>query len=284
MEIKDLAEKLVIRPTSSLEEEYERSITFFQDNGFNVYRPDYLNDNIIAKSFTKIFNIYQEKDKIKHSFFVLNTPWDEEKVNLILNSFSQPSEVSKVYFLSAYPLPDILAFIGKNLPASFFELEAIRNFKNFNESLSQPDSLENYFKLLNNLSQKYFQIEVNDIPAQGLKAIEKIIINDFRNGRDYDQLYDTDIEYFPHYSLLLISMYVSYLMMKNFTGELFYDSSKDIKELGIGFSTENNDMIDVMAHPVNRVFNFFIYGKDASIINWYYELKYFFSNKTANKE
>ncbi|MBC7476356.1 MAG: hypothetical protein H7263_18890 [Candidatus Sericytochromatia bacterium] len=276
MEINNLLEKIIIKPNDSLEESYNKAITFFEYNDIKVYRPDYLNENITGKDYTKIFNIYH--DEVKYSCFVINSLWDDDKINKILNSFSQTSNKSKVYFLSAYPLPDILNFISTNTEASFFELEAIRNLKNIKNISYDRDLIFKYSDLLNNLSKKYFKLSIDDNVPESLKNIEKIIIHHFRNGEAYQALYETDIIYFPHYSLLLFGLYISNLLIKNFHGELFYQQSQEINELGIGFSTKKDDVIDIMAHPIDKIFKFFMNGKDSSVINWYYELKYLFNN------
>lgn len=232
---------------------------------------------VCSKDFSLIFNIYNENE-IKNTFFIINTPWDDEKVRLILNSFSQPSEKSRVYFISAYPLPDILRFLQKNDNLAFFEFESIRHLKNIDELQNNEDLIQNYYDTLINLVHKYFNIELtNDIPSS-MKELQQLIINSFRNGNEYDTVYDTDIDYFPHYSLTFLGLYLSYVLVKNFNGEIFYDNTKDIKEFGIGFSAHNNEIIDIMANPINKVFNFYLYGKDSSIINWVYEIKYYLKN------
>ena len=275
-EIIDLINSLEISPLLSLNENYDKTIRIFEDKGFQVYKPEYLNEMVCSKDFALIFNIYQ--DGFKKTFFVINTAWNEEKVNLILNSFSQPSEKSQVYFISSYPLPDILRFIQKNNQSAFFELEAIRYLKSLDKLQNDISLIETYYNNSLNLVEKYFNIKLNtDIPND-IKELEKIIINYFRNGQEYETIYDTDIDYFPHYSLVLLGLYLSYLLVKNFEGDIFYDNTKEIKELGIGFSAEKNDTIDIMANPINKLFNFYLYGKDSSIINWVYEIKYYLKN------
>ncbi len=277
MEITDLISEILIQPTEELDEAYNRVLSIFEENNFQIYKPDYLNSLINAKEFTRILNIYQ--GKIKYTIFVIIEPWNEQKINGILNSFSQPDENSRVHFISAYPLPDIISFINKNTKASFFELDAIRNLKNIINIADDPDLIKNYSAVLNSLSQKYFTTEIDFNVPQNLKNLEKVIIEHFRNGEPYDHLEEVFIDYFPYYSMLLFGLFLSDLISQNFNGELFFKKEMDIKELGIGFSKNNDETIDVMAHPVKKVINFFFYGKDSSIINWYYELKYFFQTK-----
>ncbi len=264
--------EISIRPLQDLEEAYINITSAFEAEGYKVYKPDYLNSIINAKEFTRIFNIY--KEDIKHTFFIFTDQLDQEKINQVLNSFSQPNENSLVYFLSAYPLPDILTFIGKNTPASLFELEAIRNLKNLGNIFEEPELIHYYSSISNTLAKKYFAVELeNEIP-QSLKNLEKVIINYFRYGDEYEPVQEVEIDYFPYYSLVLFGLFIGDLLIRNFKGELFYKNDQTIKELGIGFSLQKNDFIEVLAHPVEKVFNFFFYGKESSIINWYYEIKY----------
>lgn len=231
---------------------------------------------VCSKDFSSIFNIYDQD--IKNTFFVISQPWDDHKVSLILNSFSQTHDKSKVYFLSAYPLPDILRFIQKNDRSAFFELEAMRQLKNINDLQEDFSLIEKYYKSTINLVEKYFDIFLStDIP-NSIKDLEKIILSQFRNGAEYETIYDTDIEYLPHYSLVLLGFYLSYVLIKNFEGDVFYNDSEDIKEFGVGFSINKNDVIDIMSNPINKVFNFYLHGKDSSIINWVYEIKYYLNN------
>jgi hypothetical protein len=276
LEVDNLFPEINITPLQDLDEAYASTISAFEDSGLKVYQPDYLNSIINAREFTRIFNVY--KDEVKHTFFIFTTQLDEDKVNQVLNSFSQPNDKSLVYFISAYPLPGILNFIGKNSPAAFFELEAVRNLKKLEKLASEPGLVSDYSNIMKNLAKKYFDLDIGyDIP-QSLKNMEKAIINFFREGKDYDMIYEFEIDYFPHYSMLLFSIYLSDLLIQNFKGELFYTAEQNIKELGIGFSLGDNDFIEIQAHPVEKVFNFFFEGKDSSIINWYYELKYHLNN------
>lgn len=269
--------EISISPLQDLDEAYSNITSAFETENLKVYKPDYLNSIINAKEFTRIFNVYL--GDVKHTFFIFTSPLDQEKINQVLNSFSQPNEKSLVYFLSPYPLPDILTFIGKNSPASFFELEVIRNLKNLEKIADEPELIHYYSNILNTLSKKYFALELeNEIP-QSLKNLEKVIINYFRNGDEYEPVQEVEIDYFPYYSLVLFGIYISYLLIQNFQGELFYKREQTIKELGIGFSLQNNDFIEILAHPLEKVFNFFFYGKESSIINWYYELKYYLNRE-----
>ncbi len=284
MDILTLFNYIEINLLLSLKENYDIVINKFTENGFKIYQPEYLNDMVCSKDFALIFNIFQNENK--NTFFVINSPWDKEKINLILNSFSQPSEKSKVYFISAYPLPDILRFIQKNNQTSFFELESIRHLKNMDNLFEDISLIENYYNSCLVLVKKYFEIDLDLSIPNSIKVLEKIIINKFRNGEEYDTIYDTDIDYFPHYSLLLLGFYLSYVLIKNFDGEVFYNKTQDIKEFGVGFSANKNDVIDILSNPINKVFNFYLYGKDSSIINWVYEIKYYLKNpdKITNQE
>jgi hypothetical protein len=266
--------EIKILPRQDLDEAYDIVTATFDAAGHRVYRPAYLNSVISAGEFSRIFNVYE--NDTKYTFFVFSTRLDEGNVNKVLNSFSQPGDKSRVHFLSPYPLPGILNFIGKNSPAAFFELEAIRNLKNLENLADAPELLSHFSNILSTLAKKYFDLEIGyDIP-QSLKNLEKLIINFYRNGEDYEPLQEVEMDYFPYYSLVLFGLYICGLLIRNFQGELFYARGQKIKEIGIGFSLQNNEMIDLMAHPIDKVFNFFFHGKDSSIINWYYELKYLF--------
>lgn len=274
--IEKIVADLEISPLISLEENYNQIIQIFQDNNLTVYKPEYLNDMVCSKDFSSIFNIYDQD--VKNTFFVINQAWDDQKISLILNSFSQPHDKSKVYFVSAYPLPDILRFIQKNDNLAFFELEAMRQLKNISSLQDDFSLIENYYNNTLNLVEKHFGISLStDIP-NSIKNLEKLIINHFRNGEEFETIYDTDIDYFPHSSMVLLGLYLAYVLIKNFEGDIFYNNSEDIKEFGIGFSVNKNDVIDIMSNPINKVFNFYLHGKDSSIINWVYEIKYYLKN------
>lgn len=269
-----------IDPSDDLDTSYEKVIEAFETSEFKVYRPDYLNGLVLSKDFARLFNIYD--NDIKYTFFVINTTWNDDKISKILNSFSQTGEKAKTYFYSAYPLPDVLAFINTNSIESFFELEAIRNLKPIAYFGSEIDNMHKYSEILNKLTNKYFNLSVDYNQVTSLKNIETIITQNFRKCDDYEMLYDTDIIYFPYYSMLLFGLYFVDLISKNLKGEIFYKNEQSISEIGVGFSTNNNEMIDVMAHPVEKVFKFFFYGKDNSIINWYYDLRYSLQNMPKN--
>lgn len=271
-----IIENIQLNPLLSIEESYNKCIEEFEKNNLKVYRPDTLNDNICAKDFSKIFNVYQ--GELKNTIFIFNEYLNDEKISLILNSFSPPHEKAKVYFISPYPLPDILRFLQKNNSNSFFEYESIKALKNFSELQNDISLINNYYKVALGLINKFFQLNLSNNIPQDIKSLETLIIDKFRNGNKYDTIYDTDIDYFPHYSLVLLGLYLSYVLIENFNGELFFDNQKDIKELGVGFSVNNNEIIDILANPINKVFNFYLYGKDASIINWVYEIKYYLNN------
>lgn len=275
-DISEIIEYFEINPILSLDENYNKSLEEFKKNGFNTYIPEHLNDMVCAKDFSKIFNIYQ--DDIKNTFFVFNEHLNDEKISLVLNSFSPPNEKSRVYFISSYPLPDILRFLQKNNNQAFFEFESIKILKNISELQNNSYLVNDYFIKSTEIIEKFFNIKISSEIPQGIKELEKIIINIFRNNNEYDTIYDTDIDYFPHYSLTLLGFYLSHILITNLKGELFYDAQKDLKELGIGFSVNDNDIIDIMANPINKVFNFYLYGKDSSIMNWVYEIKYYLKN------
>lgn len=261
---------ILIDPSLSLEDNYERAISEFEKSGYIIYRPDYLNSVILANDITKVFNVTQ--DDVKYSIFVINTTFDDMKTSKILNSFIQPDEKSKVYFYSAYPLPDILAYINTNNKTAYFELEIIRNTKNIMEIVTDPSLLPKYIDILNNLTVKYFDKTLNEEHIQSLKNLELIVTKEFRQIDDYETIYDTDIVYFPHYSMLLFGIYLTWLISNKMNGEIFIN--KDLIQTGVGFSSKKDDVINIMAHPIEKVFKFFFYGKDASVINWYYDLRY----------
>lgn len=270
---------VLISPSLSLEENYEKAIKIFENYNFKVYRPDYLNSVILANEIVKIFNIMYED--IKYSIFIINTTFDDIKTSKILNSFIQPDEKSKVYFYSAYPLPDILAYLNTNSKSSYFELEVIRNTKNIIDLASDNSLLPNYIEILNNLVEKYFQKSLNEDHIQSLKNLESIVTKEFRQIDDYEVIYDTDIVYFPYYSMLLFGLYLTWLISNKMNGEIFIN--KELVQTGVGFSTKNDDKIDVMAHPIEKIFKFFFYGKDSSVINWYYDLRYSLQELGKNK-
>jgi len=261
-----------------LQEAYNRIISIFEAEEIKVYRPAYLNESVCAKDFSEIFNVYE--DDIKYTFFVITSPWDEEKTNLILNSFSQPSKNSLVYFFSAHPLPEILLYLNKNTQASYFELEVIRNLKHIDNISNDNNLFSEYTNLLFNLSKKYFDIELSyDVPTT-LKNLETILIEHFRNGDEYDFMDEISIDYTPYYSLLIFGIFLSELFIKNFGGVPIFDKDKDIEKLGISFSKNELQLeIDFVAHPIEKLFKFFLYGKNSSIINWYYEIKYLLNKK-----
>lgn len=269
-------ESIELNPLLSLEENYTKSIKEFENNNFQIYKPESLNDMICAKDFSKIFNVYQ--NDIKNTIFVFNEHLNDEKISLVLNSFSPPHEKSQVYFISSYPLPDILRFLQKNNSNSFFEYESIKALKNISELQNDISLINGYYESSINLINKFFNLSLSNNIPHDIKSLESLIIDKFRDGNQYDTIYDTDIDYFPHYSLVLIGLYLSQVLIHNFKGELFFDSQKDIKELGIGFSVKDNEIIDIMANPINKIFNFYLYGKDSSIINWFYEIKYYLNN------
>lgn len=253
-------------PNESLEKTYDQVIAKFLERAINIYVPEQLNEIILCKDIAKIFNVYGEN--IKHTFFVTNTIWDDEKVRLVLNSFTQTSEKASVHFYSVYPLPDVLRFISKNTNEAFFELDCIRNF---NFRLKEKKLFHNKIK---ELLTKHFSVELKTIPANDLKTIESLLIKFFRKCDDYEIIYDTDIEYFPYHSLVFIGAFIASIMEENLGGEIFYQDPSDIQTLGVGFSSKKDEVIDIMAHPIEKVFKFFFYGKEASIINWYYDIKY----------
>ena len=111
-----------------------------------------------------------------------------------------------------------------------------------------------------------------------VKNIEKIISTYFRKIDDYESIYETDIDYFPHYSLVFFALYIVNLMCDNLKGEVFHDKKNEIGKLGVGFSVKDPEIIEIVAHPVEKVFKYFFYGKNDSIINWYYEIKYLLEN------
>lgn len=261
---------ILIDPSLSLEDNYEKAINQFEKDGYSVYRPDYLNSIILANDITKVFNI--TKADVKYSIFVINTTFDDIKTSKILNSFIQPDEKSKVYFYSAYPLPDILAYINTNNKTAYFELEIIRNTKNIMELVNDITLFPKYIEILNNLTVKYFDKTLNEEHIQSLKNLELIVTKEFRQIDDYETIYDTDIVYFPHYSMLLFGIYLTWLISNKMNGEIFIN--KDLIQTGVGFSSKKDDVINIMAHPIEKVFKFFFYGKDASVINWYYDLRY----------
>src|SRR5688572_22617538 len=98
--------EITVLPLQDLDEAYNSVTKAFEDKGITVYRPDYLNSVINARDFSRVFNVYL--DEIKHTFFVFTSQLDEDKINQLLNSFTQPGDKSLVYFFSAYPLPGIL--------------------------------------------------------------------------------------------------------------------------------------------------------------------------------
>jgi len=262
-----------------LDEAYNRIISIFESKDIKVYRPCYLNDSVCAKDFAEIFNVYD--DDIKHTFFVITDVWDEEKINLILNSFSQPSKNNLVHFISAHPLPEILAYLNKNTQASYFELEVIRNFKSFDNIFDDNNLFSKYSSILFDLSKKYFETELsyNDVPNT-LKNLETIIIEHFRDGEEFDLVDENSLVYVPYYSMLLFGIFFSNLFIKTFDGIPIFDAEKDIKKLGISFSKSELELeTSLIAHPIEKVFKFLLYGKDSSIINWYYEIKYLLSRK-----
>lgn len=275
-DLKNVISLLDINPLNSLEENYNKCLDFFRDKGFNPYIPQHLNDMLCCSSFSKIFNIYE--DDIKNTIFVFNEHLTDEKISLVLSSFTPPHEKSRVFFISSYPLPDILRFLHKNNNQSFFEFESIRILRNLNELKNNSALVEYYYNSSLEPIKSFFQIEQSNEIPKGIKDIENIIINVFRNENQYDTIYDIDIDYFPHYSLTLLGFCLVYILIHNLNGELFYDSEKDLKELGVGFSVNNNEIIDIMANPINKVFNFYLYGKDSSIMNWVYEIKYYLKN------
>lgn len=275
-DFKALIDSFDINPLNSLEDNYNKCLEFFKDKGFSTYIPQHLNDMLCCSGFSRIFNIYE--DDIKNTFFVFNEHLTDEKISLVLSSFSPPHEKSKVFFISSYPLPDILRFLQKNNNESFFEFESIRILKNLNELKNNSALVEYYYQSSLEIIKKFFKIEQSNEIPKGIKALENIIINIFRNGNQYDTIYDIDIDYLPHYSLILLGFCLTHILNHNLNGEIFYNSEKDLKELGVGFSVNNNEIIDIMANPINKVFNFYLYGKDSSIMNWVYEIKYYLKN------
>lgn len=282
MEIAKLIRRVSVSPIETLEQAFERIAALFEYEGLKVHKPEYLNNMVLAKDFSRIINIYQ--DDVKYTIFIIISSFNEEKINLILNSFLQTNEKSKVFFISAYPLPGILSLINQNSPASFFELDALRNLKKVKELSERTTTDPHYSEVFKNLVLKYFNVEITNEPAKALKRMENIIIEFYRKCDDYEEIYETDIEYFPYYSMVLFGLHLGDMLATNFNGDLFYHADQEIEKLGIGYSVENDDLIDMMVYPVDKVFKFFYSGKNSSIINWYYELKYFFNNKEKLKE
>lgn len=267
--------EITLLPNENLEKIYNQVLAKFIENEINIYVPEQLNEIVVCKEIAKIFNVYDVNTK--HTFFVTNTTWNDEKVSLVLNSFTQTHEKSLVHFYSVYPLPDVLRFISNNTKEAFFELDCIRNYS---FRLKEKELFHNKIK---ELLIKHFSIALKDIPANDLKELEKLLITFFRKCDDYEVIYDTDIEYFPYHSLIFIGFYIASLMEKHLGGEIFYQDNKDIQTLGVGFSSKKDDVIDIMAHPIEKVFKFFFYGKEASIINWYYDIKYMLKTNEKNQ-
>ncbi|MFN8671463.1 MAG: hypothetical protein U0457_05170 [Candidatus Sericytochromatia bacterium] len=253
---------------------YQDVLELFQKEKISVHKPEYLNEIILAKDFARVFNVYE--DDVKHTFFIINEPFNDDKISKILNSFTSNNEKSLIHFYSFYPLPDILKYLSNNTLSSFLELECIKYFKSYKKDIYD---LEYFSEKLSIFLKKIFNLDLKKEPKTDLKIIENILGTHFRKVDDYETIYDTDIEYFPYYSLVFFSFHLANLMCSNLKGEVFYDQNNDIQSLGVGFSFDNSDMIEISAHPFDKVFKYFFYGKDSSIINWFYDIKYLLSQK-----
>lgn len=266
--------KIEILENNSLESIYSYVLNEFKKNNINVREPDLLNEIVLCKDIAKIFNVYEENRK--YTFFVTNINWNDDNISKILNSFTKTDDSSYLYFYSFYPLPDLLKYLSRNSKESFFEFDCIKNFKAY-EDIETVKYISNKFK---ELLTKHFNIDLKNNPAEDLKNIEKIISTYFRKIDDYESIYETDIDYFPHYSLVFFALYIVNLMCENLKGEVFHDKKNEIGKLGVGFSIKDPEIIEIVAHPVEKVFKYFFYGKNNSIINWYYEIKYLLDNNS----
>jgi len=279
LEITSFLPELKISTLETLDDAYQRVIDLLRKNDFNVYEPSLLNDLSLAKDFSKIFNLYDPEREIRHTFFVITEPWDDDKINKILNSFSQPDPQKLVYFLSAFPLPGILEFITKNTPAAFFELESLRNLKTLSILPNEPEKLEQFANRFTDIAEKCFQQKFTGKPPEDLKTLEKIIIEHYRNNEPYEYFYEDQFAYLPDFSLNFMGIFLAWLLVKNFSGSLLFSASADPLSLAVGFALNAAEEFSLMAHPLEKVQSFFYRGKDYSIINWYYEIKFFLKTK-----
>ncbi|GIW22169.1 MAG: hypothetical protein KatS3mg068_1176 [Candidatus Sericytochromatia bacterium] len=268
-----LLKNISLNSINGIEKEFDKLVSIFQDNKIKVHIPELLNKTIPSKDFCRILNVYEEEKNVKHSIFLCYGHLDDEKISLVLNSFSQFNDKNKLYFISDYPLPDILKFFTSNHLVSFFEYECIKYSKNMENIISDNTLIEYYSNKFIEIFNLFFNEKLNYTNVYpSLKSFENNLVKNIRDCHEYHYLFDDEFDYFPKYILNLSGVYVTQLMIKNFDTDIYFpDDSKDIEDLLL---TIHGKKEDIYVFPVRKLSEFFYGGKNESVINWFYQIKY----------
>jgi hypothetical protein len=258
---------------SSLDVEFQKLVDIFQENNIKVHVPELLNDTIPSKNFCKLLNVYENNDNKKHNIFLCYGHLNDEKISLLLSSFSKYDDKNRVYFVSDYPLPDILKFLNQNILPSFIEYECIKHSKGINKIIENIELIENYSNRFIDIFTLFFKEKLDYINIYpSLKLFENTLVKTLRECHEYHYLLDDEFDYFPRYVLNLSGLYITKLIKNNFDSDIYFpDDSKDIEDLLL---TLHGKKEEIYIFPVRKLSEFFYGGKNESIINWFYQIKY----------
>lgn len=278
--INKLLKNISLNSINGIDKEFEKIVSIFEENKIKVYIPELLNNTIPSRAFCKIFNVYENEKKEKHSIFLCYGHLNDEKISLVLNSFSQFDEKNKIYFVSDYPLPNIFKFFTNNNLVSFFEYECLKNSKNIESIINDINLIEEYSRRFILIFKSFFNQEINYTSIYpSLKSFENNLIKNLRECHEYHYLFDNEFDYFPKYILNLAGIYISQLIKTNFDSDIYFpNDTNQIEDLLLHIHGKKEE---IYIFPIRKLSEFFYGGKNDSIINWFYEIKYQY-NKIEN--